>query len=80
MVLSVVHVIDETFLSYESCQENQTEEQETEEEERNTEVEGLLLDQFFVSSLCFDGYFADIVRDLSYKNIHREILTPPPRV
>jgi len=80
IALSVVQVIDNTFLSFESCQESQTEEQGAEEEERYNEVEGFIDDQFFISSLSFYDEIEDPEKNLAFKNIHREILTPPPKV
>ena len=80
VVISFVETIDDTVLSYDPCQENQTEEEESEERESNNELEAFLFKDLFIPFYFNCDVFEIASKKAQYININREILTPPPQV
>jgi hypothetical protein len=80
VVISFVETIDDTVLSYDLCQENQTEEEESEEKEGNNELEAFLLNDLFVPFYFNCDIFGITSKKPLYINVNSEILTPPPQI
>jgi hypothetical protein len=79
VVISFIETIDDTVLSYDPFQENQTEEEESEERENNNELEAFLLNDLFNPFYFNCDIFEIASKKPLYININREILTPPPQ-
>jgi len=77
--LSFIQTIDKTALSYEICQENQTE-KESEEKESYNELEVFVLSSYVIP-LFFKADILEInTKKILYNNVNHEILTPPPQL
>jgi len=77
--LSFIETIDDTFVSFDSCQENQTEE-ESEEKESNNELEAFLLNDLFIPFYFNCDVFEITSKRSLYIKVNREIITPPPQL
>ena len=78
VVLSIIETVDDTCICFNSCQENQTEEQES--EENYHEIEAFLLSEQFVLYFTSRKIIEITLNKALYINVHTEILTPPPRL
>lgn len=77
VAVSFIQTVDDHSICYESCQENQTEEQES--EENYNEIEAFLLDQEYTIYFSCSKIFEASSNKALYINVNREILTPPPQ-
>ena len=81
LVFNAVIALDDNSYFYAFCEETQNEERESEEKEGREEVdesEEFIFNKHTLSSLLKQNTFRFPTKNNTFKNLNREVLTPPP--
>lgn len=80
LALSVLDKMNGSFAFYELFEESQNEERESEEKENFDDAEEVMLVDSFILSFSNRGNMERIIKNIIYKNILKDVLTPPPNL